>query len=103
MLPTVFDAIRAILKADMSVTAEDRAWILACIKDHGRRFRTPAGSVQPEVKLITRAEVARLLCRSKRSIDHLANEGLLKKVMFPNRKRAAGYRYEDVVRLINGL
>ena len=36
MLPTTLDAVKAILKADPTVTPTDRARIVACIRNHGR-------------------------------------------------------------------
>jgi hypothetical protein len=53
------------------------------------------------VRLMRRTEVARMLGRTIRSVDHLAREGVLKRVSLPGRSRAAGFRESDVLALIS--
>ena len=52
------------------------------------------------MRLMRRNEVARMLGRTTRSVDHLACEGVLKRVNLPGRARAAGFRESDVLALI---
>jgi len=100
MLTTTTDAIKSMLKADPSITPEDRKAILATVKNHGRTENTTKpheGSI-----LVTRKQAAAMLGRSPGLVDLLANSGSLPRVTFPGRKRAAGFRRADVVALIEG-
>ena len=99
MLPTTHDAIRSMLKADPSITPQDRSTILATIKNHGNTS-TPNNEQGPQ--LITRKQAAAMLNRSPRLIDLLAGSGALQRVTLPGRIRAAGFRRADVVALIEG-
>lgn len=99
MLTTTADAIKSMLKADPSLTPDDRNTILAVIRNHGRTG-TPKGETGPQ--LITRRQAASMLSRSPRLIDLLAADGTLQRVTFPGRTRAAGFRLGDVVSLIEG-
>lgn len=53
-------------------------------------------------RILRRAEVAQRLARSKRAVDRLAADGVLRKVRLPGRARAAGFLESDVVALIGG-
>ena len=55
-----------------------------------------------ECKIIRRPEAARLLARSTRAVDYLVAAGVLPKVTFPGRQKAAGFRLSDVQALIGG-
>lgn len=44
MFPTTVDAIKAILKADTTVTVDERVWIVACIETTGNRLETSNSS-----------------------------------------------------------
>ncbi len=99
MLGTTSDAIKSMLKADPSLTPDDRSTILAAIKNHGKTG-SPKGEAGPQ--LITRKQAAAMLGRSARLIDLLAAAGTLKRVTLPGRTRAAGFRKSDVVALIEG-
>jgi hypothetical protein len=41
-----------------------------------------------------------MLGRSAKTIDRLVQRGCIGKVTFPGHKRAAGFRYSDIARLI---
>ena len=102
MLPTTKDAIRAMLKADASLTPEDRQAILSSVGEHGRK---PPGidATSPELpRIINRGNAAKMFGRSTRFVDMLAETGDLQKVRLRGRKRALGFRLADVVRLIEG-
>jgi hypothetical protein len=100
MLPTTIDAVRALLKSDPSLTPADRARIVGTIRNHGER---PKPSAPPQVaRVLTRAEVAKRFNRSKRFVDKLAAEGVLKRVTLPGRMRACGLRETDVEELLGG-
>jgi excisionase family DNA binding protein len=101
MLPTTVDAITAILRADPTVTPEDRAVIIASIRNHGRQAAQPKPAEQQETRLLRRAEVARRLGCSHRTVDNLARKGSLPRVLLPGRKRAIGFRLADFERLLN--
>ena len=53
-------------------------------------------------RLVRRSEVARLLGRSQKTVDRLAGQGVLQRVVFPSHKRAAGFRLSDIASLIAG-
>ena len=92
MLPTTGDAVKAMLKADPSLTPADRTQIMAALRNHGK----------PKTRILQRKEVARRFNRSLRFVDKLAVEGILPRVKMPGRIRACGYREEDVERLMAG-
>ena len=103
MLHTTVDAMRALLKADPSLTPADRARILATLRNHGDKPETGAVSVTPQpAKIIRRSEAAKRLGCSLRAIDNWARAGILQKVKLPGRTRAAGFRESDLVKLIEG-
>ena len=93
MQTTTVGLIDAILRADGSMSQGDRQRVLATLND-----RTSDGMD----RLLKRAEAARLLGRSPRSVDRLVEQGVLQRVRFPACKRAAGYRASDIARLVAG-
>ena len=100
MLSTTIDAIRAVLRADPSVTPADRASLLSIIRNHGKAVSVSQIAPQTEMCILRRADVARRLGCSLRAVDRIAREGILRKVTFPGRKRACGFRSGDLDRLI---
>lgn len=99
MLDTTQDAVRALLRADPSLTPTDRNRILATLRSHGKTEPEPAA---PEPRLIRRADAARRLGCSLRALDNWARTGILRKVKLPGRVRAAGFRESDLVAVIEG-
>ncbi len=97
MLHTTQQAIGAMLKADPSITANDRADILAAIKNSGK---TAARTAAPGNRVLKRREVAERLGMCPRTVDGLARSGALRRVILPGRQRGAGYVEADVIRLI---
>ncbi len=102
MLQTTSTAITAMLRADPSLTAEDRATITAALRNHGRPARTDAGAPEP-ARVLRRGEVAKRLGVTTRTIDTLAAQGVLKRLSFPGRVRGCGFRECDVLRLVGGV
>ncbi len=100
MLPTTIDAVKALLKADPSLTPADRCVIVGAIRNHGRSGEATPATTRQGVRILTRAEVARRFDRSLRFVDKLATEGVLQRVTLPGRVRACGYREADVERLL---
>ena len=101
MLPTTVDAVKALLKADPSLTPADRSVIVGAIKNHGRPTETTTKPERQGACILTRAEVAKRFDRSLRFVDKLAAEGVLQRVTLPGRVRACGYREADVERLLS--
>ena len=99
MLPTTVDAIRAILRADPTVTIDERAWILAVVKSHGRKYRNDQKKAL-EKRVMPVKEVAARFGRSTRFVGMLADKGILHKVMLPGHSRSVGYFSEDVEKLL---
>ena len=94
MLPTTLELLKAGLKADPTLTPSDRARVLALVRADGAS-PTRLDSAKGAPQILRRAEVARRLSCSLRTVDKLP----LKKVKFPGRTRAAGFLECDV----NGL
>ena len=99
MLNTTADAIKSMLKADPSITNEDRNAILATMRNHGKVEPTRS---DPTPQLVTRKQAAEMLGRSTRLIDLLANSGALTRIKLTGATRAAGFRKSDVIALIEG-
>ena len=101
MLQTTQDTMRAVLRADPSLTPGDRSRMLGIIRNHGKTPANP-GPTASEPRLIRRADVARRMGCSLRTLDNWARTGILRKVTLPGRIRAAGFRESDVSALIAG-
>ncbi len=102
MLNTTFDAVKALLKADPTLTSADRARIVERVRNHGRAIESNQKNVKQENRILLRGEVARRFNRSLRFVDHLAKAGTLRRVKLPGRKRACGFLAEEVERLMIG-
>lgn len=102
MLPTTFDAMNAVMKADPVLTPADRARIVALIRNYrnGTAPARPAATV--ERRVLSRADVARRFNRSVRFVDDLGKAGILRRVKLPGRKRACGYLADEVERVMSG-
>jgi len=98
MLATTFKIVRSGLESDPSLTPADRTRIMALVRD-GATPRTKLESPPPDPspRLLRRAEVARRLSCSLRTVDNLP----IKKIKLPGRKRAAGFLECDVNRLLS--
>jgi hypothetical protein len=101
MLPTTFDAMNAVMKADPVLTPADRARIVALIRNY-RKEAEPARQAAVERRVLSRADVAGRFNRSVRFVDDLGKAGILRRVKLPGRKRACGFLAEEVERLMIG-
>jgi hypothetical protein len=95
MLPTTIEIIRSGLKSDPSLTAADRSRLITLLRNWQvtPKAETPAESVPC---IIRRAEVARRLSCSLRTVDKLP----IPKVKLPGRQRAAGFLESNVNALL---
>ena len=102
MLDATLTALKALLKTDPALTPEDRARIVASIRNHGRVAAQPRTDAVTEKRILTRREAARRFGRSTRFIDRLAVEGIIRRVKLPGRKRACGFLAEEIERVMDG-
>ncbi|MGO9588212.1 MAG: hypothetical protein ACLP2Y_18705 [Limisphaerales bacterium] len=98
MLNTTLEIVRSGLKADPTLTPQDRLRLIAALRESVAQ--KPAPVISTELRLIRRAEVARRLSCCLRMVDKLAASGVLVKHKLPGRVRAAGFLATDVDRLI---
>lgn len=93
MLSTTLDIIRVSLKADPTVSATERARLLAVLRTGAAApTATPPPPSSNGPRLLRRAEVATRLSICLRTVDNLP----LRKIKLPGRKRAAGFLESDV-------
>ena len=99
MFNTTIDAIRAVLRMDPTVSTAQRMKIIFRL----RRGDEQTKAAPPREARLLRSEVVagRLDC-SLRTVDHLAAEGVLRKVTLPGRKRACGFLEAAVEALLTG-
>ena len=100
MLQTTAQIVRTALAADPSVSVSERQRLLKLLRDGPPVAATDHAA--PEPRLIRRADAARRLGCSLRTVDNWARTGILQKVRLRGRVRAAGFRESDVVALIEG-
>jgi hypothetical protein len=98
MLNTTLEIVRSGLKADPTLTPQERARLLAAMREPTVQKSEPVISAEP--RLVRRAEVARRLSCSLRTVDKLAASGVLAKRKLPGRLRASGFLASDVDGLI---
>jgi hypothetical protein len=97
MLPTTYDAVKAVLKADQSILVPERNQMLAAIRRGGAAAKPPIQTTsETGPRVLRRAEVARRLSVSLRTVDKLP----VKKFRLPGRSRAAGFLEADVNALL---
>lgn len=99
-MTTTLDVIRAGLKSDPTISPADRARLLALIRKgaDGPKEETDRDRA---IRIIRRAEAARMLSCSTRLIDRLSQAGILRKRYLPNRRRAAGFLESDITAMIS--
>ena len=102
MLPTTIEAVKAMVKADPTVTPVDRQRIVETIRNHGRHPETPRAPATREKHILSRRDVAQRFNRSLRFVDHLAKAGTLRRVTLPGRQRACGFVADEVESLMGG-
>jgi hypothetical protein len=100
MLNTTLEIVRSGLKADPTLTPQDRARLLAVLRNGVTPHKPDCPAPDNTPRLLRRAEVARRLSRSLRFVDKLAASGVLAKRKLPGRVRASGFLASDVDGLI---
>jgi hypothetical protein len=98
MLSTTLEIVRSGLKADPTITPQDRARLIAAMREPAAQKSASKDFTEP--RLVRRAEVARRLSCSLRTVDKLAASGVLIKRKLPGRLRASGFLASDVDSLI---
>ena len=101
MLPATFEIIKTTLKADTSLTPEERRRLLATIRAGGQQPKQKP-TVRAGPRILRRREVAKRLGVTMRAIDKWAREGILRKVKLPGRVRGCGFLESDVEHLMFG-
>ena len=99
MQSTTFELIKTALKCDATLAPADRTKLLATLRSNGKTPPAPPANTGPTV--LRRIEAARRLGRTLRSVDQLAAEGVLKKVVLPGRQRSAGILESSLVAVIS--
>jgi hypothetical protein len=91
MLDSTIELIRAGLKTDPTLSPEDRARLVALLRNQGKPAPVPPPAApDPAPKVIRRRQAAERLNSSLRFVDLLARQGILKKCVLPGRTRAVG-------------
>ena len=94
MKTSTLTALRAVYDSDPARTSDDRETLLRCFGLNGN------DTTEPPEKILTFAEAAKRLGRSKRSVHLLARRKALRKVTFPGGQRAAGVLASDLDKLL---
>lgn len=103
MLATTLEIIRSGLKSDPSLTPSDRARLLALLRNGASSNKPEAATTTDRVaRIIRRREVAKRLSCSVRTVDKLAETGVLRKHKLPGRVRAAGFLESDLNIILAG-
>jgi hypothetical protein len=101
MLPTTLQAVRSILTADPSINPPERNRLVAALRQ-GPQPRTPHPTAAAGPRFMRRKEVAARLSVSLRTVDKLAQAGMLRKRTLPGRTRASGFLADEVARVMTG-
>ena len=99
MLNTTFEATKGLLKADPTISPQERSKILKLIQRGGE---PPASQSKEPPRLLRRKEAAERLSISLRTLDQWARDGLLTKVTLPGKTRACGFSSEAIDALVGG-
>ena len=99
MLPSTFEILKSVLRSDPSISAGERAELLARLRQSAE-VPKPQARVSGEVRIMRRGEAARRLSCSVRTIDRLARNGALRRRKLPGRVRGAGFLASEVETLI---
>lgn len=102
MLATTLQIVRSALQSDPSVGAPDRTRILAFLRN-GTPAAKPETQTERVARIVRRAEAARRLSCSLRTVDKLAASGVLPKRKLPGRVRASGFLEDDLNAVIAGM
>lgn len=81
-------AVLAIIRADATISDEERARIEAALQGDGAAAKIPA--------VVSRREAAKLIGRTPHLLDYYARRGLLKRVRLGGSSRALGFSVESL-------
>jgi hypothetical protein len=98
MTQATIEIIKASLKADHTISPEQRTRLIAILRSPVFPALTPPILSAP--RLIKRDEAARRLSCSTRTVDKVASTDVLRKCKLPGRVRAAGFLESDIAALI---
>lgn len=101
MLHTTYEATKGLLKADPSISPQERNKILKLIQQGGDNSPGAAQHKEPP-RLLRRKEAADRLSISLRTLDAWAKAGLLKKIILPGKTRACGFSSVEIDALAGG-
>lgn len=93
-------ALAAIIAADETISQRDAAAALALLRDGLSLAQSTSAAAR--VPYMTRAEAAKALKVSLPTISTWGRAGIIRRVAVPGRRRALGYRAEDVENILNG-
>ena len=99
MLPTTLRLLRTALEADPSISARERNKMLAALRTDPTANRETTATERVS-RLVRRAEAARRLGVSVRTVDKLAASGVLPRRTLPGRVRASGFLESDLSALV---
>jgi len=96
MKTTTLELIRSVLKADETVTADERARII-------RAMSTPSETPKPDrLRIASFKEAAERLGVARRTIYYYCRKGFLTRVSIPGKERANGVTGESLENAIKG-
>jgi hypothetical protein len=97
MTKATLELIKVALRQDTTISSRDRRKLLVLLERGADEPATVAAPTPPRV--FRRAEAARMLGRSVRTVDTLVRDGILVKVRFPGRKTCAGITSESLLKI----
>jgi hypothetical protein len=95
MQSTTLDIVHRVLKSDATIPPPELMRTLAALRK-GFAASKPETPTERVKRLIRRAEAARRMSCSVRTIDNLAAAGVLTKRTLPGRVRGSGFLEEDL-------
>ena len=99
MTPATFNAVKAVLLTDSTISEEERARFLGLLRNGGAD-KTSTAPTTP--RLVRRIEAAKMLGGSLRLVDKLSASGALIRRTLPGRTRSCGFLEADIFKLIAG-
>lgn len=98
MTPTTIKICKSAFEGDPTIPVKARAKLVAMLR--GWNDGPAPEEKQAIPRVLRRLEAAAMLGRTARFVDHLAQQGVLRKVRLPGRKLAIGFLAADVESLI---
>ena len=103
MLQTTVAIIKKVLEADPSVTPTERQRLVFEMRNQGKnKSALTEPKTTSESRILRRAEVARRLSVTMRSIDNLHKARIIHGIRLPGRKRCWGFSSVEIDKLIEG-